>query len=281
MRCGSPRARDSTDLRGPSPWSASRTVSPVSRQSELCVGSRRSPTRCPCRCGTRSSKRRASASSADQRRRGPPEELQLARRRAGVSRPQLMTSPRHGQRGAARARRLGRMAGRGRDDRGRRRGRDLRPHGARRPQLRGRRHRGPQQCPDGQHRRERRRESKEAVALFSLEMSESELRSVIASQASYRATSCEGKVPLRPLAEDRPGHQPARRARSTSTTRATSSARRAGQGAPLAQNAARPRPSSIDYLQLMRRDGRPRTAWSRSARSPAASRRSPASSTSP
>ena len=72
--------------------------------------------------------------------------------------------------------------------------------GPRRPQLRRQRHHRPQQRADGQLRRERRAGARRRpVALFSLEMSESELaQRFIASQASIKGDDLrKGRVPRR------------------------------------------------------------------------------------
>ena len=80
----------------------------------------------------------------------------------------------------------GSRVGRDRGHRARRRGGDLRPRRPGLPQLRGRRHRGPQQRARHQHRRERR-DRHRAVALFTLEMGESELaQRFLASQAKIK-----------------------------------------------------------------------------------------------
>ena len=128
-------------------------------------------------------------------------------------------------------------------------------------------------------------ESNKAVALFSLEMSESELaQRFIASQASIRATTC-----ARARCRRRAGRRSSRRPTGSPTSPlyiddssdlsvldVRAKARRLAQ-----QNAGRPRPDPHRLPAAHARERRAsRTASSRSARSPAASRRSRASSTS-
>ena len=102
-------------------------------------------------------------------------------------------------------------------------------------------------------------EGAKAVALFSLEMSESELaQRFIASQASIKGDDLrKGKVPASRRWEDHGGAEPARQvAAVTSTTRPTcrcsTCAPRRG-GCPAERGRARA--DLIDYLQLMRADG--------------------------
>ena len=124
--------------------------------------------------------------------------------------------------------------------------------------------------------------SKQAVALFSLEMSEGELaQRFIASQASIKGDDLrKGKVPQTRWAKILAASN--RLAESSlfvddssdlsvldvrAKTRRLAQQQADGLGLVL-----------IDYLQLMRATGRPTTARSRSARSRAGSRRSRASS---
>ena len=115
------------------------------------------------------------------------------------------------------------LVGRGRVDRAARRAGDVRPHGSRRPQLRRRRHRRPQQRADGQLLRERgaggqRRPSR---------CSRSRCRSPSSRSGSSRrrprsrATTC-----ARATCRRRAGRRSCRRARGWPTRRCTSTTRR-------------------------------------------------------
>ena len=137
--------------------SASRTASAASPRSARRGGRRPTSTRCPSRCGSESLEAKGDRSWADvSAAAGHPRNHNWHVGTRGVSRPQLATlAAATGSPVLQRARRLRSLVGRGRVDRAAGRSGDLRPHGPGRPQLRRRRHRRPQQRPDGQLRRER------------------------------------------------------------------------------------------------------------------------------
>ena len=140
---------------------------------------------------------------------------------------------------------------------------------------------------DGELRRERRaRPASKAVALFSLEMSESELaQRFIASQASVKGDDLrKGSVPQSRWPKILEASEPARALAAVHRRLVRPlGARRARQGAPpapAARRRARADPHRLPAADARRRRGRT-TASSRSGRSRAGSRRSRASSTCP